>query len=104
VRTRRGRDCTGGAWARARHRLFDRNLLFGVLALQADLLDNDRFAEACTLWASYKQTPLADLLVGRGWLTPEERGHVEFLLGRKLQKHRGDARASLAWWATSWRA
>jgi serine/threonine-protein kinase len=74
----------------------DRNLLFGVLALQADLIDNDRFVEACTLWASYKQTPLADLLVGRGWLTPEERGHVEFLLSRKLQKHRGDARASLA--------
>ena len=26
----------------------DRNLLFGVLALQADLLDPVRFAEACT--------------------------------------------------------
>jgi hypothetical protein len=25
----------------------DRNLLFGVLALQTDLIDNDRFAEAC---------------------------------------------------------
>jgi hypothetical protein len=26
----------------------DRNLLFGVLVLQADLLDLTRFAEACT--------------------------------------------------------
>jgi hypothetical protein len=74
----------------------DRNLLFGVLALQADLLNNDRFAEACTAWSARKETPLADLLVERGWLTPEERGHVQFLLDRKLKKHGGDARAGLA--------
>src|SRR5262245_63993497 len=74
----------------------DRNLLFGVLALQADLLDAARFAEACSAWAARKDMPLADLLVERGWLTEEERGHVEFLLQRKLKKHDGDARASLA--------
>jgi serine/threonine-protein kinase len=74
----------------------DRNLLFGVLALQADLLDNARFAEACSAWATRKDTPLADLLVERGWLTPGDRADVERLLERKLQKHRGDARASLA--------
>jgi serine/threonine-protein kinase len=74
----------------------DRNLLFAVLALQADLLDNDRFAEACSAWAARKNTPLADLLVEHGWLNEEERGHVEFLLDRKLRKHEGDAHASLA--------
>jgi serine/threonine protein kinase len=74
----------------------DRNLLFGVLALQADLLDKNRFAEACSAWATQKDTPLADLLVERGWLTPEDRSHVEYLLDRKLKKHNGDARASLA--------
>ena len=41
----------------------DRNLLFGVLALQADLLSAARFAEACTAWSSQKDRPLADLLV-----------------------------------------
>jgi serine/threonine-protein kinase len=71
-------------------------LLFGVLALQADLIDSARFAEACSAWASRKNIPLADVLVERGWLSAEERGHVEFLLDRKLKKHRGDARASLA--------
>ena len=40
----------------------DRNLLFGVLALQADLIGPDRFAEACAAWAVRKATPLADLL------------------------------------------
>jgi PAS domain S-box-containing protein len=74
----------------------DRNLLFGVLALQADLLDNDQFAEACSAWAARKETPLADLLLERGWLTAEDRGHVEYLLERKLKKHGGDAHASLA--------
>jgi serine/threonine protein kinase len=74
----------------------DRNLLFGVLALQVDLLDSTRFAEACAAWSARKQGALADLLVERGWLTPEERAEVEKLLARKLKKHRGDARASLA--------
>ena len=48
----------------------DRNLLFGVLALQADLIDAPRFAEACSAWASRKETPLADLMIDRGWITP----------------------------------
>jgi len=74
----------------------DCNLLFGVLALQADLLDPARFAEACTAWSARKGTPLADLLIERGWLTPSDRADIEELLERKLKKHQGDARASLA--------
>jgi serine/threonine-protein kinase len=74
----------------------DRNLLFGVLALQADLLDPPRFAEACSAWATRKDASLADLLVQRGWLTPADRADVEKLLNRKLKKHGGDARAGLA--------
>src|SRR4051812_28809674 len=73
----------------------DRNLLFGVLALQADLIDAERFAEACSAWAARKSTPLADLMAERGWITAEERAHVEFLLDRKLRKHAGDAHQSL---------
>jgi tetratricopeptide (TPR) repeat protein len=75
--------------------LTDRNLLFGVLALQADLLDAPRFAEACSAWAARKDTPLADLLVERGWLTAADRADVEKLLERKLKKHGGDAHVSL---------
>jgi serine/threonine-protein kinase len=74
----------------------DRNLLFGVLALQADLLSPAQFAEACSAWAGRKDTPLADLLVERGWLSPSDRVDVEKLLQRKLAKHQGDARAGLA--------
>jgi serine/threonine-protein kinase len=74
----------------------DRNLLFAVLALQADLLDNDQFIEACTLWATRKQTPIAALLAERGWLTSEDVADVERLLERKLKKHQGNVRASMA--------
>ncbi len=73
----------------------DRNLLFGVLALQADLLDAGQFAEACSAWAGRKDLPLADHLVRRGWLSDEDRAHVEYLLRRSLKKHGGDARRSL---------
>ncbi len=78
----------------------DRNLLFGVLALQADLLDAPRFAEACSAWAARKDAPLAELLVERGWLTPDDRADVERFLDRKLKKHGGDAKAGLAQAAT----
>jgi eukaryotic-like serine/threonine-protein kinase len=74
----------------------DRNLLFGVLCLQADLIDEARFAEACALWAAKKTVPLPDLLQERGWISATDRGHIDFLVQRKLQKHGGDARQSLA--------
>jgi serine/threonine-protein kinase len=74
----------------------DRNLLFGVLALQAGLLDAGQFVEACSSWAGRKDVPLADLVIERGWLSNEDRAHVEYLLNRALRKHGGDARRSLA--------
>src|SRR5262249_21908553 len=74
----------------------DKNLLFGVLAFQADLLDAQQFAEDCSAWAAKKDVPLADLLVERGWLTSQDRADVERLLERKLKRHRGDVQASWA--------
>jgi serine/threonine-protein kinase len=70
--------------------------LFGILALQSDMLDAAQFAEACSAWAARRSGSLADLLVERGWLTPQDRVDIERLLERKLQKHRGDVQASLA--------
>jgi serine/threonine-protein kinase len=79
----------------------DRNLLFAVLTLQADFLDVARFAEICTAWAARKDTPIADLLVERGWISREDRKHLDYILERKLQKHGGDARTSLSGIATA---
>ena len=73
-------------------RATDRNLLFGVLALQADLIEDTQFIEACGAWAARKDVLLADLLVERGWITPADRDDVERLVQRKLKKHGGDPR------------
>jgi PAS domain S-box-containing protein len=74
----------------------DRNLLFGVLALQAGLIDSPQFIEACLLWTTRKNERLAELLLGRGWIEPADMAHLEYLLDRKIQKHGGDAHGSLA--------
>jgi eukaryotic-like serine/threonine-protein kinase len=74
----------------------DRNLLFGVLALQADVIDGDQFVKACTLWTARKDVPLPSLLIELGWITPTDRADVERLLERKLKKYGGDARVGLA--------
>src|SRR5262249_36304119 len=74
----------------------DRNLLFGILALQTGLLTREQFTAAVEAWATRKQTPLADILVERGWLTPADREHVNYLVERQVQLHAGDAHAGLA--------
>jgi signal transduction histidine kinase/tRNA A-37 threonylcarbamoyl transferase component Bud32 len=74
----------------------DCNLMFGVLALQAGLIDADQFVDACTIWASRKDAALADLLIARGWIEEGDRVHIEYLLERKIHRHGGDAKASLA--------
>src|SRR5262249_22973789 len=56
---------------------------------------NDQFVQACTLWTQDKEKPLADVLVNQGWLTPEDKNHVDYLLGRTLTRHVSDARATL---------
>ena len=43
----------------------DRNLLFGVIALQTDAITRTQFIDGCALWASQKERPLADLLAER---------------------------------------
>jgi serine/threonine protein kinase len=73
----------------------DHNLLFGVLALQADLIDAGQFAEACTAWTARKGTPLAEVLLERGWISAADKGDIDRLLERKLKRH-GSIRASLA--------
>jgi len=74
----------------------DKNLLFGVIALQSDLIDTRQFVDACTLWSSRKSSTLAEILIQQGWLNEEDREHVEYLLQRRIAKQGGDVRQSLA--------
>ena len=74
----------------------DRNLLFGVIALQDDFIDQAQFADVCAGWAMRMDRPLADLLKERGWLNDDDCKEIDRKLGRKLKKHRNDPRATLA--------
>ncbi|MFI5456217.1 MAG: protein kinase [Isosphaerales bacterium] len=73
----------------------DRNLLFAVIALQDDLIDQTQFADVCAGWAVRLEHSLPDLLIERGWIKEQDRADVERKLERKLKKHRGDVRATL---------
>ncbi len=73
----------------------DRNLLFAVIALQDDLIDQTQFADVCAGWAMRLDRPLSDLLIERKWITEADRTEVERKLERKLKKNQGDVRATL---------
>src|SRR4051794_2519108 len=73
-----------------------RDLLFGLLALQNGLIDQDQLLNAFRAWTRDKGRPLADLLVDQHALDAGDRAAVEALAARHLRKHGGDAEKSLA--------
>src|SRR5690242_10800138 len=74
----------------------DRNLLFGILALQNGLIDQVQLVAAFQAWVRDKARPLADHLQARGDLDADGRAAVEMMLGLHLRKHGDDAERSLA--------
>src|SRR5262249_58543593 len=74
----------------------DRNLLFGLIALQNGLIVQDQLLGAFRAWTLDKARALADHLVGRGDLDADDRSAVEALVARHLKKHGGDVEKSLA--------
>src|SRR3954462_14603443 len=73
----------------------DRDLLFGLLALQNGLIDQVQLVAAFQAWTRDKARPLADHLVARGDLDAGDRSAVEALIERHVRKH-GDVERSLA--------
>ncbi len=74
----------------------ERNLLFGLLALQNGLVDQVRLVAAFQAWTLDKARSLAEHLVARGDLDADDRSAVEALVARHMKKHGGDAGRSLA--------
>jgi hypothetical protein len=74
----------------------DRNLLFGLLALQNGLINQGQLVAAFQAWTLEKARALADHLVGRGDLDADDPSAVEALVPRHLKKDGGDAEKSLA--------
>jgi serine/threonine protein kinase len=74
----------------------ERNLLFGVVAFQHGAVAADGLAETCADWAAHPAEPLAELMVGRGLLTLEQKAEVEQAVAAELATHGDDPRAALA--------
>src|SRR5262245_29882307 len=73
--------------------------LYGVVALQAGLIDSQQFKafmEASPQWDTQRDGSMADLLIRRGWIQARDRGTLEHLVQRRLAAHPGDAKAGLA--------
>jgi eukaryotic-like serine/threonine-protein kinase len=71
------------------------NLLFAVLAMQADLIDDFQFWEALRHRIEHVEKPLADLLVERQWISVGDRHALQQWQQRKVEKY-GTIRAALA--------
>ncbi|HKI21128.1 MAG TPA: tetratricopeptide repeat protein, partial [Isosphaeraceae bacterium] len=74
----------------------EKNLLFGLLALQNGLIDQGQLVAAFQAWTLDKTRGLAEHLVGRGDLDGDDRAAIEILIARHLKKHGDDVYKSLA--------
>ena len=74
----------------------DRNLLFGLLALQNGLINQVQLVAAFQAWTLDNARALADHLVSRGDLDADDRSAVDALVERHIKKHGGDVERSLA--------
>jgi serine/threonine protein kinase len=74
----------------------DRNLLFGILALQMEFIGRDALIAAMQAWVFDKNKDLGQILREHGQLTSERQQLLEALLQEHLKIHAQDPRQSLA--------
>src|SRR4051794_4473350 len=74
----------------------DRNLLFGILALQMDFVTRDALIAAMNAWVLEKTRPLGEILVAQGALDSSDRALLEPMIARHIQVHGDDPARSLA--------
>ncbi len=73
----------------------DRNLLFGILALQMDFISRDQLVAALGSWVLAKQKPLAQVLEEQGVLSKSRRLLLEPLVNEHIAQHDNDPAKSL---------
>src|SRR4051812_18829850 len=74
----------------------DRDLLFGLLALQNGLIDQGQLVAAFQAWTRDKARPLAGHFIIRGDLDAEQRVGVEAMVTLHVKKHGNDVERGLA--------
>src|SRR4051812_10828798 len=74
----------------------DRNLLFGILAVQLDFVTKNALVAGMNVWLLDKAKPLGDILRDQGHLSPERLRLLAALVAEHLKQHGGDPQRSLA--------
>src|ERR1700722_892859 len=74
----------------------DRNLLFGILALQMDFIGRDALIAAMNAWVLEKSKTLGHILLEQEALAPDTHALLEALVQKHLALHGNDAEKSLA--------
>jgi serine/threonine protein kinase len=73
----------------------DRNLLFGILAVQLNLLTSAQLMDVAGAWAMDPSRDLSERLMESGLLEEKDRALLMDLVERAVQAHGGDAGATL---------
>lgn len=74
----------------------DRNLLFGILALQMDFVSRDALIAAMHGWVLDKQKPLGQILVEQGALASDVLTALDTIVKKHLELHQDNPQQSLA--------
>ncbi len=74
----------------------ERNLLFGILALQMDFVSREQLIAAMNAWVLEKKTPLGEILRRGQVLGAEEMELLNALVAKHLSRHGNDPEKSLA--------
>jgi WD40 repeat protein/serine/threonine protein kinase len=74
----------------------DRQLLFGIVALQNDFITREQFIAGFDAWVHDKSRTLSEILKSQGVLSAEDQQILERLVQKFLEKHGGHAEKSLA--------
>jgi serine/threonine-protein kinase len=74
----------------------DRNLLFGIRAVQMNFVARDALIAAMHAWVLERSKPLGRILVEQQALSPSRQSLLEQLVDEHLAAHDGDAEKSLA--------
>lgn len=72
----------------------DRNLLFGILALQLDFIDRDALVAGMHAWTVAKTKSLGQILLEQDRLSAGQLGALESLLVEHLKAHGNDVKTS----------
>jgi eukaryotic-like serine/threonine-protein kinase len=76
--------------------LADKNLLFGVVALQMDFISRDQLIEAVSKWVRNRETPLGKILLEQKAIDSETYNLLEPLVDKFMQPDNDDAAIALA--------